>query len=424
MPTTTDLPTVAAKRPRVVIVGAGFGGLRVARDLAGKPVHVTLLDQHNYHTFIPLLYQVATAGLEPEEIAQPIRRIIRARNLHFRLARVTDADLERRLVSTDAGDLPYDYLVLAAGSVTNFFGLEGAARTAAGLRDLDDAEQVRDRVLAAFEATALEADAGRRGELMTVVVVGGGPTGVELAGALAELRRHVLPKDHPELDLSRARILLLEATDTLLPGMHERMQRKSLEKLRQMGVEVRLGSVVADADERGVTLRPGERIEAATVVWVAGLKASPLAQTAGAGTSAGGRLVVSETLQVPGHPQVYAIGDMAHAGGPKSRPHPMLAPVAIQQGELVAGNILRQLSGQKPRRFRYKDRGTMVTIGRAAAVARVYGVPVSGFLAWLLWLTVHLVWLVGFRNRVLVLVNWAWNYFTYERGVRLIRRRS
>jgi NADH:quinone reductase (non-electrogenic) len=416
-------PVSMHPHPRVVIVGAGFGGLRVARGLRGAPVDVTVIDKHNYHTFIPLLYQVATAGLEPEAIAHPVRRIVTAPNVRFRLAAVTEIDLDQRRVTTDAGDFPYDYLVLAAGSVTNFFGLDSVARHATALRELDDAETVRDHVLAAFEAAAGENDPARRLALMTTVIVGGGPTGVELAGALAELRRHVLPRDFPELDVSQARILLVEASDRLLEALAERMQRKALEKLREMGVDVQLGARVTDADERGVTLADGERIDAGAIVWVAGLRASPLAQALNTPLGTAGRVTVSRLLDLPDHPEVYVIGDMAHAGGHESPPHPMLAPVAIQQGDLVAQNILRQTQGKKPRAFKYKDPGTMVTIGRASAVARVYGVPVSGFVAWLLWLTVHIVWLIGFRNRALVLVNWAWNYFTYERGVRLIRRR-
>jgi NADH dehydrogenase len=412
-----------ARRPHVIIVGAGFGGLRVARGLRGAPVDVTILDKHNYHTFIPLLYQVATAGLEPEAIAHPVRRIVAAPNVRFRLAEVIGVDLEQRRVITDAGDLPYDFLVLAAGSTTNFFGLESVARHAATLRELDDAETVRDRVLSSFEAAAAEKSPARRRALMSTVLVGGGPTVVELAGALAELRRHVLPRDFPELDVSQARILLLEASVRLLEAMPQRMQRKALEKLRGMGVEVQLGARVTDADERGVTLSDGERIDAATIVWVAGLRASPLAQALDAPLGAAGRVIVSRSLELRDHPEVFVIGDIAHAGGRDNPPHPMLAPVAIQQGDLVAENLVRQTQGRKPRAFTYKDPGTMVTIGRASAVARVYGVPFSGFVAWLLWLTVHIVWLIGFRNRALVLVNWAWNYFTYERGVRLIRRR-
>ncbi len=412
-------------RPSVVIVGAGFGGLRVARGLSRAPVDVTILDRHNYHTFVPLLYQVATAGLEPEEIAQPIRRILRGvPNVRFRLNTVMGVDLDRRAVITDAGEVRYDYLVLAAGSTTSYFGLDSLAQVTSALRDLDDAERLRDQVLGAFEAASAEEDPSRRRQLMTLIVVGGGPTGVELAGALAELRRHVLPHDYPELDLSWARILLLEATDRILPGMPPDLQAKAQAKLSELGVEIRFGAPVADADADGVTLRGGETISAGAVMWVAGMRAPPLADAVPTAKDSAGRLIVSKTLHLPSHPEVYAIGDMAHVGDPETRSHPMLAPVAIQQAALVAENILRSLAGKRPKRFVYRDRGTMVTIGRNAAVAHIFGLRLSGFIAWLIWLTVHLVWLIGFRNRMLVLVNWAWNYLTYDRGVRLIRRAS
>ena len=411
-------------RPSVVIVGAGFGGLRVARGLRRAPLDVTVLDRHNYHTFVPLLYQVATAGLEPEEIAQPIRRILHdAHNIRFRLATVTGVDLERRAVITNVGEVGYDYLVLAAGSVTNYFGLDSVAQATCALRDLDDAERLRDRILCALETASAESDPERRRQLMTIIVVGGGPTGMELAGALAELRRHVLPRDYPELDLSSGRTLLLEATDRLLPGMPAGLQARAQDKLRALGVEIRLQAPVADADEGGVTLRSGERLAAGAVAWVAGMRAAPLAEALATTRGAGGRLVVTPTLQLPDHPEVYAIGDMAHVGNPDARPHPMVAPVAIQQGELVAENILRQMAGKEGKLFAYKDRGTMATIGRRAAVAHIFGLQLNGFVAWLIWLTVHLVWLIGFRNRMLVLINWAWNYLTYERAVRLIRGR-
>ncbi len=411
-------------RPAVVIVGAGFGGLRAASSLRRAPVDVTIVDRHNYHTFVPLLYQVATAGLEPEEIAQPIRRIIGGTsNIRFRLGNVTGTDLERRRIMVDDSELEYDYLVLSAGSVTNYFDLDAAEQTVSALRELDDAEGLRDRVLHAFEAASIETDPERRQQLMTIIVVGGGPTGVELAGALAELRTHVLPRDYPDLNPSSARILLLEATDRILPGMPVRLQARAQTQLRRLGVELRLGASVVDAGTEGVTLRSDERIPAGAVVWVAGMRASPLAEAVPTAKGAGGRLVVTETLQLPGRPEVYAIGDMAHVGGPDAVPHPMMAPVAIQQGDLVAENILRQLADRPAKRFVYKDRGVMATIGRNNAVAHVYGLQLSGLVAWIMWLTVHLVWLIGFRNRLLVLVNWAWNYFTYDRAVRLIRRR-
>lgn len=417
---------MASERDRrsVVIVGAGFGGLRVARRLKGAPVDVTIVDRRNYHVFIPLLYQVATAGLEAEEIAQPVRKILRSTpNVRFRLATVTGVDLARRLVTTEAGDLPYDFLVLAAGSVTNYFGMESAASATSGLRDLDDAEELRDRLLLAFERAAAEPVPERRRGLMTVAVVGGGPTGVELAGALAELRRHVLPHDYPDLDLAVARILLLEAAERLLPGFPARLQAVALAKLREMGIEVRFNAGVASADESGVTLHNGERIAAGTVIWVAGMRAPPVAETLPGPHGASGRVVVTETLQIPEHPEVFVIGDMAHVCGPEAAPYPMLAPIAIQQGGVAAANIRRLLAGESLRPFRYKNAGTMATIGRRAAVAQVYGLQFGGFIAWMLWLTVHLVWLIGLRNRLLVLINWAWNYLTYDRGVRLIRGR-
>lgn len=416
----------AAREPRAVIVGAGFGGLRAARALRDSAVEIMIVDQRNYHLFVPLLYQVATAGLEGEAIAQPVRRILHnSPNVRFRMAAVTGIDLERRALRTAAGDhIAYDFLVLAGGSTTNFFGLDSVANVSSALRTLDDAEELRDRVLNALERAASEPDQDRRRELMTVVIVGGGPTGVELAGALAELRRHVLPRDYPDLDMSQARILLLEAASRLLPGFAERSQGNALEKLRQMRVEVRLEAAVADADERGVTLRDGERIGAGAVIWVAGMRAPSLADLVDTPKGASGRVIVDEALQLPGHREVYVIGDMAHVNGPEARPHPMMAPVAIQQGELAAENIRRATEGKPPRRFRYRSRGVMATIGRRAAVAEVLGLQFSGFIAWVLWLTVHLVWLIGFRNRLVVLVNWAWNYFTYDRGARIIRGRS
>jgi len=413
------------RRPSVVVIGAGFGGLRVARGLARLPVDVTVVDQNNYHLFVPLLYQVATAGLEAEEIAQPVRRILSGQgNLRFRLGRVTDVDLEAGLVRTDTCELPYDFLVIAAGSTTNYFGLESVERTACTLRTLDDAEMVRDRVLSALEEAVGTDDPVRRRELMTFVCVGGGPTGVELAGALAELRRHVLPRDYPELAASDLRIVLLEATDRLLPGFRQRSQARALEQLVRMGVEVRLNAPVVDADEGGVTLKGGERIGAGVVVWVAGMRAAPLATALETPKGPGGRIIVRETLQLPEHPRVYAIGDIAHVETPRGRSYPMMAPVAIQQGDLVVENIRRQLDGKRPRRFRYRNPGAMATIGRQSAVAEVYGLQFGGLFAWVLWLAVHLFWLIGLRNRILVLVNWAWNYFTYDRSVRIIRRRS
>ena len=411
----------SGNRPRVVIVGAGFGGLRVARGLAGRPVDVLVVDQHNYHCFLPLLYQVATAGLEPEEIAQGVRTILRgAPNVQFRMAKVTGVDFSRQVVLSDAGDLSYDYLVLAAGSTTNYFDMEDVARCTFGLKDLNEATVIRNHVLTMFERAAFEPDLERRVTLMTVVVVGGGPTGVELAGALAELKRHVLPRDYPRLDLREARVLLLEATDRLLTVLPRGLRETAHKQLERLGVEVWLHAVVNDVTPGGVRLKDGRSIDSPLVIWVAGVKAAPLAEAVPAEARAGGRLVAEATMQLPGQPQVFVIGDMAHRADADGRLYPQVAPVAIQQGTLVAGNILRHARGEGLRPFRYRDQGTMTTIGRSAAVAHVYGLRLTGFVAWVIWLVVHLIQLIGFRNKLLVLVNWAWNYFTYDRGVRLI----
>jgi NADH dehydrogenase len=408
-------------RVRVVIIGAGFGGLRAAKALAGAPVDVVLIDRRNYHTFVPLLYEVATAGLEPDDIAQPVRAIIRpARNVTFRMASVERVDLAERQVFTDAGAVPFDYLIIAAGSTTNFFGLHAVEERALGLKDLDQANAVRNRVLRSFEHATIERDPAARARLMTVVVVGGGPTGVELAGALAELKRHVLPRDYPELDLAQARVVLLEATDHLLGNFPKKLQRKGLEQLEQLGVDVRLGAVVADLSPEGVVLKTGEHIPSASVVWVAGVRGERLADALGGPLGGGHRLVVLPTLQLPDHPNAYAIGDIAYLQAPDGQPYPMLAQAAMQQGVLVAQNILRTLHHEPLQSFRYHDRGTMATIGRQKAVAHVFGLQFSGFLAWLLWLGVHLIALIGLRNRALVLTNWIWNYFRYDRANRLV----
>jgi NADH dehydrogenase len=407
--------------PRVVIVGAGFGGLAAARALRGKPVDVLIIDRHNYHTFLPLLYEVATAGLEPDDIAQPVRAIVRgARNVRFRMAEARGVDLEARCVMTDTGALPYDYLVLSPGSVTNFFGLASVEERALSMKDLRDATAVRNHVLRNFERASIEQDARERDRLMTMVVVGGGPTGVELAGALAELKRHVLPHDYPDLDISRARVILLEALDSVLVSMPPRLQRKATEQLRALGVEVRFSAAVAEVTDAGVTMKDGSGIDAATVVWVAGVRGEALGAALGVGTERGGRVRVTASLQLAGRTEVYVIGDLAHAEAGDGTPYPMVAPAAMQQAEVAAANILRDLRGEVPQTFRYKDRGTMATVGRRMAVAHVFGLQFTGLVAWVLWLTLHLIQLVGLRNRAIVLVNWIWNYFRYDRANRLV----
>jgi NADH dehydrogenase len=409
--------------PTVVIVGAGFGGLRAARALRNAPVQVVLLDRNNYHLFQPLLYQVATAGLEPEQIAKPVRAILRGqRNLDFRMVDVTGVDLAaRRLATTGGGPVAYDHLILAVGGETNYFGLESVARHGFGLKDVPEAVAIRNHVLTCFEQAMLEPDAERRRAQLTFVVVGGGPTGVEMAGALSELIRLVLVKDYPRLNIKDVRVLLLEATDRVLAAMPERLREAAAATLWRKHVEVRFGATVEDFDGARVRLKSGEVIPAHTVIWAAGAQASRLASQLGLPTARQGRVAVEPTLQVPGHPEVYVVGDAAYLEQ-DGAPLPMVAPVAMQMAETAAANVRRSLRGEPPARFRYRDQGTLATIGRNAAVAHVFGLQLRGFPAWVMWLVVHIIQLIGFRNKLFVLLNWAWDYFFYERAVRLITR--
>jgi NADH dehydrogenase len=363
---------------------------------------------------------VATAGLEPEQIARPVRAILRGQaHLTFRMAEVQGFDRQARVVQTQAGPIAYDFLILACGSVTNFLGLPGVAQDGYGLKDLDDAVGIRNHILRRFEEAAAESGPERRRQLLALVVAGGGPTGVEMAGALAELRRVLLDRDYPALDPDEVRVSLLEASERLLPTMPDRLAAAAAERLTQKGVEVRLGAAVDEYSRGVIRLRSGEQIPAATLIWAAGARASSLA--AGLGTSLGpqGRVPVQPTLQLPGSPEVYVIGDAAYleTGG---RGLPMMAPVAIQMAEAAAANILRQIGGRDPVDFLYRDPGSLATIGRNAAVAFIHGFSFTGFPAWVVWLVVHLIQLIGFRNRLFVLINWAWDYFLYDRAVRLI----
>lgn len=410
--------------PVVVIVGAGFGGLRAARALRRAPVEVVLLDRHNYHLFQPLLYQVATAGLEPEQIARPVRAILRRqRNFEFRLAEVTGVHLAERRLDTTAGPLRYDYLILAIGGETNFFGLEGIARHGFGLKDVPDALRIRHTVLRNFEQAILEPDPEQRRAYLTFVVVGGGPTGVEMAGSLSELIRLVLAKDYPRLNLNDTRVLLLEATDRLLAGMPPRLGVAAADKLWRKHVEVRFGAAVADYDGVQVRLKSGEVIPARTLIWAAGVQAAPMrAGLDGVARARLGRLVVEPTLQAPGHPEVFVIGDAAYLEH-DGRPLPMMAPVAIQQAATAAANVVRLLAGRPLRAFHYRDPGSLATIGRNAAVAYIKGIQFTGFVAWVVWLVIHLIQLIGFRNKMVVMLSWAWDYFFYDRAARLITPR-
>ncbi|MBI3962567.1 MAG: NAD(P)/FAD-dependent oxidoreductase [Deinococcus sp.] len=407
-------------RPRVVIVGAGFGGLWAARTLAASPVEVLLVDRNNYHTFLPLLYQIAAAELETEEIAYPTRSILRKLpNVHFLMADVKRVDLVARRVEGDGVVIPYDFLILALGSTSHFFGVPGAAQYAFPLRTLEQGIALRNHILSSCERVVHEPEADKRRRMLTFVIVGGGPTGVEFAGALAELIRGPLVKDYPLPDFQEVQVILLEAVDSLLPGLPERLRRYTLTRLRKMGVEVRLEARVSQVTALAVHLQDGTVIPTDTVVWTAGVRGDPAAKAWGLPTTQGGQVAVLHTLQVPNYPEVYIVGDLAYIEGGE-RPLPMVAPVAIQQGVRAARNIRRQLAGQDPLPFRYRDRGTMVTIGRNAAVSHLGGWACTGFLAWVLWLSVHLFNLIGFRNRLFVLINWAWDYFFFERAARLI----
>jgi NADH dehydrogenase len=406
--------------PRIVIVGAGFGGLWAARTLDRSPFNVLLVDRNNYHTFHALLYQVAAAELEAEEIACSVRGILRKLpNLRFAMAEVEDVDFVARQVTTSERTISYDFLVLAMGTTSNFFALPGAAEYAFPLKTLEDATALRNQILRCFERAAQEPDAQQRQRLLTFAIVGGGPTGVEFAGALTELIHGPLMRDYPALDRKEVRVVLFEATDDLLPGLPRRLQAYTLARLRHMGIEVRLRSLISGISPEAVQLREGTVMPTDTVVWTAGVRSDPRIERWGLPTARNGRVTVLPTLQVAEHPEVYVIGDLAYLEE-DGKALPMMAPVAIQQGVVAAQNIARQVAGQAPLPFHYRDRGTMVTIQRNAAVAHVFGRAFAGFPAWILWLTFHLLKLIGFRNRLLVLINWIWDYFLYERTVRLI----
>lgn len=409
-------------RARVVIVGAGFGGLNALSQLTDSEVDLLVIDRNNYHGFWPLLYQVATAGLEPEAIAYPVRALLRKNtNANFRLAEVTGLDLEKRLVLTDGQPEPYDYLILAAGSINNYFGNDALETQTFGMKDVDDAEALRNHVLTCFERASNAKDAAELARLMTFVIIGGGPTGVELSGAFMELVSHVMRKDYPRLDFGLARVVLIEADASVLSTFPENLQRSALKRLRRMGVELMLNHKVAAVMDHVVTLDDGSFFEAETVVWAAGVRASKLGDGTGVEQARGGRIKITPQLHLAQHPEVFVIGDMAYLEGFKPGvAYPMVAQVAIQMGKLAAKNILANLHGKPMQDFKYFDFGSMATIGRSAAVFDAFGIRLSGFMAWLGWLFVHILYLIGFRNRVLVLANWVINYFTYERGVRII----
>jgi NADH dehydrogenase len=406
----------------VVVVGGGFGGLNAARALAGQPVRVTLLDRRNHHLFQPLLYQVATAALNASDIAAPLRSVLRrARNVTVLLAEVERVDLAAHRLQLDRGGLAYDALILAAGASHSYFGHEDWEVFAPGLKTLEDALEIRRRVLLAYESAEREPDGAEQKALLTFVVIGGGPTGVELAGALAEISRQTIARDFRVIDPTGARVILLEGGARVLAAFPEPLSHRAQAALEHLGVEVRTRATVTRVTADAVWLG-AEQVRARTVLWAAGVAAAPLARTLGVELDRAGRVSVNPDLSLPGHPEVFVIGDMSLCRDEKGVPLPGLAPVAIQQGRRAADNVLRHLSGRPTRPFRYRDRGTMATIGRAKAVAVIGGVKLSGLVAWLAWLFVHIMFLIGFRNRFLVLFEWAWAYVTWQRGARLITR--
>ncbi|NIO16980.1 MAG: FAD-dependent oxidoreductase [Deltaproteobacteria bacterium] len=402
-------------RPRVVIIGAGFGGLWAARGLAGKPVSVTVLDRNNYHTFLPLLYQVAAAELEPEEITYPVRGMLRhIPGVRFSMSEVSRIDLPSKSVYAGDRIFSYDYLVVAGGTTSHFFGVPGAAEHTFPLKTIEEGIVLRNRILSRFEKAAGSRDPGLLKRALTFVIIGGGATGVEYAGALIELIKGPFVKDYPEIDFRHVRLILLEGTGRLLSSLPEKLGEYAGRRLSKLGVSVRTGLQVTRVTKEGVLLQDGSSIDSETVIWTAGITGSPFLEQWGLPADEHGRAAVYPTLQLPGHPEVYVVGDLLE------KPHPMLAPVAIQQGTAAAENIGRQLRGEKPVPFSYRDRGTMVVIGRNAAVAHIGERAYTGFFAWILWLVVHIIKLMGFRNRLLVLINWAWDYFFFERAVKII----
>lgn len=422
-----DLNIPVSDKKRVVVVGGGFGGVALVRALLRRGRFQTvLIDRNNYHQFQPLLYQVATSGMEPTAISFPLRKVFRkGRDFHFRMTNAKAVDAARNVLHTSAGELHYDYLVLAAGTDTNYFGLENVERHALPLKSVGEALALRNRVLAAMEQAVRTPDRREQAELLNFVVVGGGPTGVELAGALAELQRRIFPKDYPELDISRSmRIYLLNASPRLLEGFSEESSARALRDLQKGGVEVVLGATVKDFDGHTVFYNEGQTIPARTVVWASGVIADPVEGIGQEHYGHGRRIQVDAFNRMEGSENIFVIGDQClqtnDARYPKG--HPQVAQVAIQQGKTLAANLLRLADNRSPEPFAYKDKGSMATIGRNRAVAEIGGRRFGGFFAWALWLLVHLLFIIGVRNRLTVLFDWSWSYLTYDRPLRTIIR--
>ncbi len=407
--------------PHIVIVGGGFGGLTAAQALESESVRVTLIDRTNHHLFQPLLYQVATAGLSPADIAAPVRAVLsRQDNATVLLDEVLHAHLDARVLRLrEGGEVAFDYLVLAVGVQNNYFGHAEWARVAPGLKTLDDAVEIRRRILLAFEAAERESDPEKQRRLLTFVVIGGGPTGVEMAGAISELSRFALARDFRVARPGATRVVLVEAGARILSAFSERLSQRAVDQLRELGVEVRIGGRVTLIDETGVQVG-GDHIASSTVVWAAGVQGTPLARRLGIDVDAAGRVKVAPDCSLPGHPDVFAIGDMATLVDAHGVTVPALSPAAMQQARHVARAIMGSIRGQPREPFAYRDKGSMATIGRSRAIAQTGRAQLSGLLAWLAWLLVHIWYLIGFRNRFVVMFSWAWSYFTFGRGARLI----
>ena len=408
--------------PHIVIIGAGFAGLETARGLANAPVCITLIDKNNHHLFQPLLYQVAIAGLLPSQIAQPVRTIFRKqKNLTFQMGEVSTINFDKKYVKLNGSVIAYDYLVLAVGGRTNFFGFDVIEKDGFQIKDLETAVKTRNHLLGMFEQASHEGDAEKRKALLTFVIVGGGPTGVETAGALAELISHVMVKDYPHLILSDARVILLEATANLISAYPDELRKATSKLLKKKNVDIRLNTKLENFNGQRVTLGDGSTIETQTVIWTAGVKATEIVEGLSVEKASAGRVRILPTLQLPQHSETFVIGDAAFLEE-NGQALPMISTVAIQQGVFTAKNIRRMINHKTPESFHYKDPGLLATVGRNAAVARIFGISFSGFIAWVIWVFLHIYRIIGFRNRIIVMFNWAWDYFFYENQVRLITK--
>jgi NADH dehydrogenase len=409
-------------KPRVIIVGAGFGGLEAAKKLGREDVRVTVIDRTNYHLFQPLLYQVATAALSPADIAAPVRAILsKCKNVEVILAEVQSVDVEAKKVKMVDLEIDYDYLIVATGARHSYFGHNEWEKLAPGLKSLEDAVELRRRILLAFEYAEKTPDEAERRAAMNFVIIGGGPTGVEMAGAIAEISRHTLARDFRHINPSEARVILIEGEPRLLAPYPPDLSERARQQLTDLGVEVRTSTRATNLTEAGVQIGD-EFIPCRVKIWAAGNNASFVGKTLGVPTDRAGRVIINDDLTIPGHPEVQVIGDLANFAHQTGQPLPGISPVAIQQGRHAARNVLAMIQGRKPQRFRYWDKGTMATIGRNKAVADLKFMHLSGLPAWLAWLFVHIIFLVGFRNRLLVLLQWAWAYLTFDKGARLITR--